>query len=456
MEKYTNIREALFRELKPQLTGPSFEAWIKDLVLYELDEELCIAYFGVPEIPGRNGPQILTIINNRYHGLIETSLSNILQDKYRLVVKPLSAYAAADPQEDAVAAEKAEESLPAKNDDWGLQHTFDSFVVGEANRLAYVAAIAVAASPGQAYNPVYIYGASGMGKTHLLQAIGRYIGETRPNLSVLYVSAENFTNEFITAIQKKTTSEFKAKYRNVDVLLIDDIQFFGRAKESQEEFFHTFNDLYQANKQIVISSDCEPEKLDNLQERLKTRFQWNLIADIQPPAYETRVAILLKHAELQGLEINQNLRDVIDMIAQSVSKNVRELEGALTRIVSFSRLLNEEITPEFARKTLKNIFREEDARITPEKIKRIVSQFYQVKESDLDSDKRQKNISEARQVAMYLVREFTDLSLPRIGECFGGKHHTTVIHGCSRIEELSRSRADMKAVIQTLRAEIKK
>ena len=230
--------------------------------------------------------------------------------------------------------------------------------------------------------------------------------------------------------------------------------FFGRTKESQEEFFHTFNDLYQTHKQIVISSDCEPDKLDNLQDRLKTRFQWNLIADIQPPAYETRVAILLKHAELQGLTLNQDLIDVIELISASVKNNVRELEGALTRIVNFSKLLNEDITPMFAKKTLKNIFKEEERKLTPEKIKRVVSQFYQVKESDLDSEKRQKNISEARQMAMYLMREYTDLSLPRIGECFGGKHHTTVIHGCNRVEELLNSRADMKEIIQSLRSEL--
>lgn len=453
MEKYTDIRNRLFEYLKQQMTGPSFDAWVRDLEIVSIDDDLCIAYFGVPEISGRNVSQIVSVLNSRYRELLEAALKSVLQGKYRIVVKLLSEYDNSD-QEGSSIVNQFEEKTPAKNAAFGPQYTFDAFVVGAANRLAYAAAIAVAASPGQAYNPVYIYGASGMGKTHLLQAIGAYIREHQPQLSVLYVSAENFTNEFITAIQKKATHEFKAKYRTVDVLLIDDIQFFGRAKESQEEFFHTFNDLYQANKQIVISSDCEPEKLDNLQDRLKTRFQWNLIADIQPPSYETRVAILLKHAELQGLELTQGLYDVIDMIAQSVTRNVRELEGALTRIVNFSKLLNEDISPQFAKKTLKNIFKEEEGKITPEKIKRVVSQFYQVKESDLDSDKRQKNISEARQMAMYLMREYTDLSLPKIGECFGGKHHTTVIHSCNRVEELAKSRQDVKEILKALKSEL--
>jgi len=455
MMNYDSIRSSFLKELKPQMTGPSFDAWVRDLHICKLDDALCIAYLGVPDIPGRNVEQIVSILQNRYRELLETTLEKVLHERYRVVIKLMAEYG-----EDVLPAvpEDAcyDTKQPVPSTTFGPQYSFDSFVVGECNRLAHAAAIAVAASPGQAYNPVYIYGASGMGKTHLLQAIGQFAREKRPELVVLYVSAENFTNELILAIQKNTTHEFKRKYRGVDVLLIDDIQFFGRTKESQEEFFHTFNDLYQAHKQIVISSDCEPDKLDNLQERLKTRFQWNLIADIQPPSYETRVAILLKHAELQGLELNQDLYDVINLIAEAISSNVRELEGALTRIVNFSKLLKEDITPEFAKKTLKNIFREEEGKITPEKIKRVVSRFYQVKESDLDSEKRQKNISEARQMAMYLMREYTDLSLPRIGEALGGKHHTTVLHGCSRVEELIKSRQDVKEIMRTLKSELER
>ena len=308
-------------------------------------------------------------------------------------------------------------------------------------------------SPRPEYS-VYIYGSSGMGKTHLLQAIGNHIAAKRPKLRVLYISAENFTNELIFAIQRKETHEFKRKYRSVDVLLIDDIQFFGRTKESQEEFFHTFNDLYQANKQIVISSDCAPDELNNLQDRLKTRFQWNLIADIQPPDFETRMEILMRRAEQQGLEMDADFMGVIKLIAGSVSSNVRELEGALTRLVNFAGLLHTPITVDFAKKTLKNIFRGEEGNVTPAKIRQSVCEFYQVKESDLDSEKRQRNISDARQMAMYLMREMTDLALPEIGKVFGGRHHTTVLHACSRIEEQMKVHPDLKKTVKSLKGEV--
>lgn len=458
MEKDISIRSSLLKELEKQMTKPGFDAWMRELEICEIDEALHIAYLGVPDIPGRNVPQIVSVLQDRYRTLLESSLEKVMHERYRVVVKEMAEYDRMPPASKREVMKNANDvssqNPPAPGNDLRPQYTFDAFVVGEGNRLAHAAAFAVASSPAEAYNPVYIYGPSGMGKTHLLQAIGNHIVATRPELCVLYVSAENFTNELILAIQRKATYEFKRKYRSVDVLLIDDIQFFGRTKESQEEFFHTFNDLYQANKQIVISSDCAPDELDNLQDRLKTRFQWNLIADIQPPDFETRVEILKKRAEMQGLEMDADLMEVVKLIAGSVSSNVRELEGALTRLVNFAGLLHMPITVDFAKKTLKNIFRGEAGNVTPAKIRQAVCEFYRVKESDLDSEKRQRNISDARQMAMYLMREMTDLSLPEIGKVFGGRHHTTVLHACSRIEEQMKVHPDLKKTVQSLKAQV--
>lgn len=452
MEKYISIRNRLMEVLEEAMTKPSFEAWAKPIRIYKIDDDLCIAYFAVPEIPGRNILQVVSILKNRYQKLLEDSMAVVMTKDYRVIIKPLWEYEQTKKSGDESVQKEAEHVDGI--DTFMPQYTFDSFVVGEENRFAHAAALAVANSPAEAFNPVYIYGSSGLGKTHLLHAIGNHLRITRPELTILYISAENFASEFIFAIKKNRTYEFKQKYRNIDVLLIDDIQFFGRAKESQEEFFHTFNALYQAKKQIVISSDCEPEKLDNLQERLRTRFAWNMIADIQVPAFETRVAILMKHAELKGLEITPETYEVMNVVADAVNSNVRELEGAFTRIINYSELLHENISTEFAKSVLKNIFKEKDIRVTPQKIKKIVGDHYHLKSGEMESDRRQKNIAEARQIAMYLTRELLDLSLPKIGENFGGKHHTTVLHACKHVEKMIENSLDFKEMVEALRKEI--
>ena len=330
-------------------------------------------------------------------------------------------------------------------------------MVGNSNKYAHAAALAVAESPSEAYNPLFIYGGSGLGKTHLMHAIGIYLLEKDPALSVLYVSSEMFTNELIKALREHNMNEFKSKYRKADVLLIDDIQFLEGKENTQEEFFHTFNALYDLNRQIIISSDRAPNKLVNLEERLRSRFQWNLIADIQPPDYETRVAILMKKAENMNIDIEENpdFYDVICMIAEKIKDNIRELEGALIRVVSFSQLLKEKPDKNFAKKTLKDLFSNIETTVTPEKIKKAVCKHYGIKMADMESSKKTNNIAYPRQIAMYIVREMTDYSLPKIGQFFGGKHYTTVLYACEKIENDQKIDKNLKEIIENIKEEVK-
>lgn len=334
------------------------------------------------------------------------------------------------------------------------RYTFDNFVVGNSNKYAHAAALAVAESPSEAYNPLFIYGGSGLGKTHLMNAIGIYLLENNENLNVLYVSSEMFTNEFIKALGENKTREFKNKYRNVDVLLIDDIQFLEGKDTMQEEFFHTFNALYDNNKQIVISSDREPIKLVKLEERLRSRFAWNLVADMQPADYETRVAILMKKAENSNIEIDDDLYEVICLIAEKIKDNVRELEGAFNRIVSFSSLMGEKIDKPFAKRILRDIMQNSSTSPTPEKIKTIVSRYFKIKVSDMESSKRTNSVAFPRQIAMYLCREVTDYSLPKIGNLFGGRHYTTVMHACDKISDEIKTNESVREIINHLKKEI--
>ena len=318
---------------------------------------------------------------------------------------------------------------------------------------------AVAESPADAYNPLFIYGGSGLGKTHLMHAIGHHILKNRPEMKVLYVSSEMFTSELIKALHDNKNGNakmrvFKNKYSTADVLLIDDIQFIEGKESTQTEFFHTFNTLHDYNKQIVISSDRHPSHLRDLDERLRSRFQWNIVADIQPPDFETRVAILRKKAEVEGVEIDDDVLDVIDLIAEKVKFNIRELESALTRIVSYSTLFNKKITVKFARKNLNDIFSAGDFDLTCETIKKAVARKYGVKITDLESAKRKREFSHPRQVAMYLCRELTDSSLPKIGEYFGGRDHTTVLHAYDKISSEIKTSNILEEEIRILKNEL--
>ena len=338
--------------------------------------------------------------------------------------------------------------------DLNPKYTFDSFVIGSSNRFAHAAALAVAEAPAQAYNPLFIYGGTGLGKTHLLQAIAQYIAEHSSFLSLRYVTSETFMNDFINSLRDKRIDGYKQRYRTYDLLLIDDIQFFEHKESIQEEFFHTFNSLYEAGRQIVISSDRPPRSFPALEERLRSRFEWGLITDIQPPDLETRIAILRKKVKTDGTHIPDT--QVLTLVASRISSNIRELEGALTRVVAFSSLTGRPITVELAQDVLQDVFPQGDtAQVTIERIQELVSERFGLSRKQLCGDRRSQNIVYPRQVAMYLSRELTDSSLPKIGREFGGRDHTTVIHATSKIARLIKKDRSVYNLVQELTARIK-
>jgi chromosomal replication initiator protein len=334
------------------------------------------------------------------------------------------------------------------------KYTFDSFVIGSSNRFAHAAALAVAEAVAQAYNPLFIYGGTGLGKTHLQQAIAQYVGEHQSELSVRYVTSETFMNDFINALRDKRIEGFKQRYRAYDLLLIDDIQFFEHKERIQEEFFHTFNSIYEAGGQLVISSDRPPREISTLEDRLRSRFEWGLITDIQPPDLETRIAILRKKVKTDGIHIPDP--KVLEFIAGRISSNIRELEGALTRVVAFSSLTGRPMTEELAQDVLKDVFPQgEVPQVTIESIQELVSDRFGLSLQELCGDKRSQNIVYPRQVAMYLSRELTDSSLPKIGKQFGGRDHTTVIHATSKIARMIREDRSVYNLVQELTARVK-
>jgi chromosomal replication initiator protein len=335
------------------------------------------------------------------------------------------------------------------------RYTFDLFVIGPSNRFAHAAALAVAESPAQAYNPLFIYGSTGLGKTHLLQAVGQYVAQQHRAMSVRYVTTETVLNEFVDALRDKNTAGFKMRYRTYDVLLVDDIQFIEGKDTLQEEFFHTFNSLYEAGKQIIISSDRQPRELATLEARLKSRFEWGLITDIQPPDLETRIAILRKKVATDRIDVADT--DVLTFIADRVTSNIRELEGALTRVIAYASLTGRPITASVADEVLKDLFPGGSARaITVEQVQAAVCEWFGVSQADLRGDKRPQSIAYPRHIAMYLCRELTDQSLPKIGAKFGGRDHSTVMHGVRRIGDLIREDRDVFNVVQELTARIKR
>jgi chromosomal replication initiator protein len=333
------------------------------------------------------------------------------------------------------------------------KYTFDTFVVGQSNRFAHAAALAAAETPGTQYNPLFIYGGVGLGKTHLLQAIGHYVLRNHPGLKVRYVTLETFTNEFINSLRDDSIEGFKNRYRTVDVLLIDDIQFLQKKEQTQEEFFHTFNTLYDAQKQIVLTSDRHPKGLATLEDRLVSRFEWGLITDIQPPDLETRVAILRKKARTDRLVLADD--DTLMLIASRVPTNIRELEGCLTRVVAYSSITKRPIDVELAREVLKDIPETAISRVTIDVILSAVAESTGVSVTEIIGDKRSRPVVDSRHVAMYLARELTDSSLPKIGERFGNRDHSTVIHAVEKITKLMREDREMYNRVQRLTTKIK-
>ena len=429
--------------LKANTTNLSYDTWISPLYIHHIEEESGIIYLAWP-----NQAKLINHINDHYLNLIENALNSSLDKKFRVVIKQEKEYDATKIDTTRMKNSLNQEKL------FNPRFNFENFVVGNSNKYAHAVSVAVAEAPGDIYNPLFIYGGSGLGKTHLMQAIGVHIIRNNPASKVLYVSAEMFTNELITAINDNKTRSFRNKYRKLDVLLIDDIQFLEGKEATQEEFFHTFEALYQNNKQIVITSDVPPVSLKGLDERLRTRFSWNMIADIQPPDYETRVAILRNLAEKSDIEVTGEVSDVLSLIADQVKDNIRELEGAYNRVVGLSQLLNEPITVDNARSILKDIIKDNEQAVAPERIRSIVANHYKIKIADMDSPKRNAEITLPRQVAMYLCREETDLSLPKIGKIFGNRHYSTVIHAVEKIEEQLKYDEILYENVETIRAKL--
>ncbi|MDP4147060.1 MAG: chromosomal replication initiator protein DnaA [Bacillota bacterium] len=432
--------------IKDELTEVSFNTWIKSISPLYIDRTSF--NLGVPNQFTKE------ILETRYKDLITNALKIITSTKYDLIFTIQS--------EELV--EKEEPKRVKKRDDFNNNNTdemfstlnpkykFDSFVIGNSNRFAHAACLAVAESPAKAYNPLFIYGGVGLGKTHLMHAIGHYILENNPKAKVMYVSSEKFTNELINSIKDDKNVEFRTKYRNIDVLLIDDIQFIAGKERTQEEFFHTFNALHENNKQIILSSDRPPKEIPTLEDRLRSRFEWGLIADIQPPDFETRIAILKKKADVEHLNIPN---EVMVYIATKIKSNIRELEGALIRIVAFSSLTNKEISVDLASEALKDIISNKQSRqVTIELIQDIVANYFNLSMDDFKSSKRTRSIAYPRQIAMYLCRKLTDMSLPKIGEEFGGRDHTTVIHAYEKISANLKKDEGLKNAINDIMKKI--
>ena len=429
--------------LKANTTKLSYDTWISPLSIHHIEEETGIIYLSWP-----NQGKLINHINDHYLNQIENAINSSLDKPFRVVIRQEKEY-----QVNKIDTTRMKNPLNQEKL-FNPRFNFENFVVGNSNKYAHAVSVAVAEAPGDIYNPLFIYGGSGLGKTHLMQAIGVHIIRNNPTAKVLYVSTEMFTNELITAINDNKTRSFRNKYRKLDVLLIDDIQFLEGKEATQEEFFHTFESLYQNNKQIVITSDCPPVSLKGLDERLRTRFSWNMIADIQPPDYETRVAILKNFANKSNIEVTDDVYNVLCFIADQVKDNIRELEGAYNRVVSFSQLLHEKITIDNAKNILKDIVKDNEQAVAPERIRSTVANHYKIKLSDIDSPKRNAEITLPRQVAMYLCRETTDLSLPKIGKLFGDRHYSTVIHAIEKIEYQLKYDEILYENIETIKAKL--
>ncbi len=442
MEK---IWQKSLEELKKSLGKISFDTWIAPLRMKSFDEKTVV--LEAPDIFFKNWLETnyLDAIKGAFKTVTGADVSvnfevnpSLLKRRTNKIFRSIGKTFQEEPQD----------SLKLNP-----RFTFDQFIVGACNRMAHAASLAVANAPGKAYNPLFIYGGVGLGKTHLMQAIAHYIVTKNPQMKVKYGSSEKFTNELIMAIQKRSTQKFRQKYREMDVLLIDDVQFLSGKEAVQEEFFHTFNVLYDSHKQIVVSSDRPPREIPRLEERLVSRFSWGLVVDIQPPDLETRVAILKKKLENEPIEIGS---DVLYFIAENITTNIRELEGALIRIIAYSLVENKQITVDLARHILKDVMKEINKRVTPQAIVEKVAEYFNISVQDIKRTKRSKSLALPRQIVMYLVRKFTDMSLPEIGTFIGAKHHTTVLYATRKLEETLKRDVKVKKIVESISQEIKK
>ncbi|MBM7557763.1 chromosomal replication initiator protein DnaA [Halanaerobacter jeridensis] len=445
-ENAEEIWEKTLEEIESQLSTPSFETWFQPTEILGIQKNTALI-----EVPNEFAKDWL---ETRYSKLIKESLLEVTDNSYEIKFIIPEMEDEINLEEEAPPEEITEEEETTVNEvqaDLNSEYTFDTFVIGSSNQFAHAASLAVAEAPAKAYNPLFIYGDVGLGKTHLMHAIGNYVLNHKSDLQIMYLTSEKFTNSLINAIKDDRTMEFRNEYRNIDILLIDDIQFLAGKERTQEEFFHTFNALHEANKQIIISSDRPPKEIPTLEERLRSRFEWGLITDIQKPDLETRIAILKKKATLEDIKLPN---DVIVYIANQFKTNIRELEGALIRVVAYSSLSNEKITVDLAKKALQNMINESEGKTTREitvsLIQQIVADYYEITIDKMKSKKRTRAIAFPRQIAMYLSRELTDLSLPQIGKRFGGRDHSTVIHAYDKIKNKINDEEKFKETIETL------
>ena len=427
-------------QLEKKLSAESFENWITRTRFARVDGKTLVVH-----VPDEHSASFL---QEEYAHKIDTLVRGLGLGLDHVAFTLDGSYTNADTHAAPGYAAQRADSLPEMESPVPLnpKFTFESFVVGSSNQFAHAAAQAVAMDPSRRYNPLYLYGGVGMGKTHLMHAIGRAL-ITRGCARVIYTTSERFTNEVVSGIKHGKMSQLRARYRTADVLLIDDIHSLGSKDRTQEEFFHTFNELHDAQKQIVISSDCQPKDIGGLVERLRSRFEWGLMADIQPPDLETKMAILEKKAEIEGTTLPH---DVCTFIAEKTKSNVRELEGALVKLVAYSSLTRTTISITMARQVLKHLLEKQDRRVTIDSVQKAVAEKYGIKLSQLREKSNRKEIVGPRQVAMYLVKELTNASLPEIGRAFGGKHHTTVIHSINKIGEQRANDPDLNKLINSV------
>jgi len=405
------------------ITDVSYKTWLRPLKVYDVTDHVITILINDERI----GPPSINIIRNKYELLLKVSIEEIMNEPYDIKFVLASQINSIEKKVEPVAVNKKNSAPYFLN----ARYTFDTFVVGGNNEFARAAALAVAENPGEIYNPLFIYGGVGLGKTHLMHSIAHFVLTQNPEAKVLYVTSEKFTNELIDSIQKNTTNQFREKYRSIDILLIDDIQFIIGKERTQEEFFHTFNTLHESKKQIIISSDRPPKEMVTLEDRLRSRFEHGLLADIQSPDYETRMAILRKKEELDGLKIDE---EVLRYIATNIKSNIRELEGALTKIVAFSRLKKRELNLLLAEEALQDIISPNEKKvITPEYIVEVVAEHHNLTPAEIYSKDKSRSISYPRQIVMYLCRKLTPLSVTEIGRILGGRDHSTVLHGYDKV-----------------------
>ncbi len=431
MDSYNDVWNLVKEYCKSNVSETIYSLWLEPCNLESFEEDKVV--LSTSEFKAN-------IIKNKFMELLNTAFEETLG--FPIKVEIISS--------NSGAAQKATSAQPepVKPSPLSDEYTFDTFVVGSSNTFAHAAALAVAKGPGQAYNPLFIYGNSGLGKTHLLNAICAEIKKNDPDSKIIYIRCEDFTNELVECIQNKEMSQFHDKYRNADILLVDDIQFIGGRTSTQEEFFHTFNTLVQNNKQIVLTSDRPPKEISHLEDRIKTRFEWGLIADIQAPDLETRMAIIKRKASYYGLELSD---DVVQFIAEKIKSNIRQLEGAVKKINAYYTINGQKPTIMTAQRAIKDILNDnQPLPITIDKILNEVARTYGTTVENITSDKRNANISKARQAAMYIVREITGLSMEKVGEHIGNKHHSTVIYNINQCEKDMEKDPSVKATIQSI------